>query len=203
MIDIKRDIILSEGVPVLIKTGDADPVPTTILIGRASKQFNSTVSIESNRRGQFLPEVPVQSGSLVLNELVNEKYLVVASMPEILQGEVAATITHMFTCNATITVSGVVETLNDRGDLKKETVVKFANLDCHAESNRSSLQQKDPGYFVDCEFLVYAPVTAPISSLDKLILTSAEETRALKVVNTDYLTYNGLVEIQLSSETRK
>ncbi|WP_145052815.1 hypothetical protein [Paenibacillus xylanexedens] len=203
MIDVKREIILSEGLPVTVSNGSADPVETTILIGRASKQFNQTVSIEANRRAQFLPEVLIDSGSMVTNTLANEKYLVVATMPEIIQGEIATTIAHMFTCNATITVSGVEETLNDRGDVKKQTVVKFEDLECHAESSRSALQQKDPGYFLDCEYLVYAPAGVPITTLDTLTLKSLGEPRTLKVINADYMTFPGLVEIQLSSETRK
>lgn len=203
MIDTKRDIILSEGSEVVVSQVTGVPVTTLMLIGRATKQFNSAVSLEAHRRAQFLPEIDVRPGSIVDHTAFGEKYIVVGTMVEILQGMKACVAAHMFTCNAKIAVSGITETLTAKGDVKKEDTVKFTNLDCHAQASRAAMQQKDPGIFIENEYLIYAPATTPITSLDKLKLTANGMTIPLKVVDTDYFTYPGLVEIQVCSETRK
>ncbi|WP_426455299.1 hypothetical protein ACP26L_36390 (plasmid) [Paenibacillus sp. S-38] len=203
MIDIKRDIILTEGTEMEIIPVSGTPSLTTALVGRASKQFDSSVSLETHRRGQFLPEAAVKTGDVLRHTVASESYLVISTLNEIIQNEVAAIVAHMFICNSAITVSGVTETLTPRGDVKKVDAVKFADLICYSSSKSARLHQKDPGVLIENDYTIYAPATTPISTLDKLRLTAGTTAVPLKVIDTDYITYPGLVVIEACVETRK
>lgn len=200
MID-KRDIILSEGVPVELTDMGGNNVQTIALLGRANKQFNSTVSLESHRRAQFLPDIEVDSGDIVLNTVTNERYIIVAAYNELIQAAVAAVIGHAILCNTKLTVSRMVEVVNARGDIVKTDTVQYEDIDVFTQAMTSEMRQQNPGLYVDAEFIIYAPAI-DINSLDKISLLAGTRSTTLKVVDRDYISYPGLVLIQACTETR-
>lgn len=203
MIEEKRQIIETEGVPVEVRKMDGTVIQATCLIGRANRSNNSsTLTLEAHRRGQFLPEVPVESGDTVFHTLIGERYIVIANMDEIMGGQLAANITHMAICNTKITVSGITETVSPRGDVKKVDTVKHADLDVYTVAANATLQQQNPGLLHDAEYMIYAP-GVDISLLDKVALTVGARAIPLKVTHVDYISYPGMALIQVCSETRK
>ena len=65
----KRKIILTEGIPIEITDTNNNKTNSIGLIGRASKQFMNSLSLEENRRGYFLPETKLDNGYLVHNKV--------------------------------------------------------------------------------------------------------------------------------------
>jgi hypothetical protein len=203
MIEEKRQIILSEGVPVELRKADGTTTDVTALIGRANRTANSsTLTLEAHRRAHFLPDVPVQSGDTVLHTLIGERYIVIADMDEVIDGQLAAHVVHMVICNTKVTISGITETVTPRGDIKKVDIVKAANLDAYTQAMSADLLQQNPGLFSDVEYVIYAP-GIDITVLDKVSLSVGARQIPLKVTNVDYLSYPGLALIQVCSETRK
>lgn len=202
MIDTKRDIILSEGVPVEVTDLAGTVVPTMALLGRASRQSNAIITLEAHRRGIFLPEIEVDSGDHVLNVVTSERYLVIGNLRELINNDVAAIITHMLLCNTKLTVSSIQETVNGRGDIVKTDVIKTDGLDVFVQSLNATMREQTPGLFVDAEYLIYSPAM-DVQTLDKVTVTAGARKIPLKVVHLDYITYPGVVLVQACTETRK
>lgn len=201
MIQDKRDIILSEGVPVEVTDLAGNTVPTIALLGRASRQSNAIITLEAHRRGNFLPEIEVDSGDLVHNTIANENYLVVGQFKELIHSEVAAIVAHMVLCNTKLTVSSIGETVNERGDIVQVDLIKTDGLDVFVQYLNSSVRQQMPGLFLEAEYLIYAPAI-DVELLDKVSLTAGARNLPLKVVHLDYITYPGVVLVQACTETR-
>jgi uncharacterized Zn-binding protein involved in type VI secretion len=203
MIEIKQALIVSEGVPVTVTAIDGTVTDTNALIGRGSRTANSSaVTLESNRKGQFLPSVTVGGGSIVNVPTSGEDCIIVAAMKEVIQGQLAAIVTHMYVCNARVTVSGVEETADENGNRTKTPVVKASDLQSFIETLTAELRQYDPGLHSDAEYRIYCP-SVDITLLDKITVIMNGRSVPLKVVATDYLSYEGVVVIQVCSETRK
>jgi len=202
MIETKRKIILSEGVPVSITDRTGNVVDTKALIGRANKQFDNTVSLETHRRGQFLPDVVVDSGFIVANSTSLEEYLTIAVYPEVVRGQLVSRVSHMFVCNCTVDIRGIVETATPSGQIKRQDVVKMAGQKAYVQALSGDLKQYEAGLHEDAEYRVFAPVT-DVSLLDKLIIHFDSFVIPLKIVHLNFLTYSGIVVIQACSETRK
>jgi hypothetical protein len=198
----KQAIVRREGVPVDIVDTDGVVASTRALIGRASKQFNSTLSLEHFRRGYFLPEVPVDNGYVCHNIPANEDYILVAVYPEMIRGKVATNASHMMVCNSTLDIMGDdIETADDRGNITKEPQVKYSQLKCHTQVNSPDLKLYDTGLHPDTEYVIFAP-GVQIAELDRIILTNGIQTLPLKVIQPDYISYPGVVVLQVKSETR-
>lgn len=201
MIDEKREIILSEGVPVEVIDPAGTITPTLALVGRSSRQSNAIITLEAHRRGHFLPEINIDSGDHVHNTVTDERYLVIGLLRELIMNEVAASIAHMVLCNTKLTVSSLTETVNDRGDIVTENLVTVNGLDVFVQALNASLKQETPGMFVDAEYLISAPAV-DINPLDRVVVESGVRQIPLKVVHLDYITYPGTVLIQACTETR-
>jgi hypothetical protein len=202
MIEEKRDIILTEGVPVDIVDFDGTVTPTLAIIGRASRQSSAVITLEAHRRGIFLPEIDLRSGSVVISTVTNERYLAVGLMKEQIGTEIASIISHMMLCNTKMSLSTLAQTVNSRGDVVKGDVAKYTDLDVFTQAISSELRQQNAGLLHDAEYLIYAP-EIEASLLDKLTLTVGTRKTPLKVVNVDYVTYPGITLVQACSETRK
>lgn len=198
----KRDIILSEGVPVEVSDLSGTVVNTIALLGRSNRQFSTMVSLEAHRRGHFIPDISVDSGDSVLNTVTGDRYVVAASYREIYQQLEISIVTHLVLCNTKLTVTIFSEVVNARGDIKKTEVVKYDNVDVFTQSVTQSLRQENPGLYVDSEYVIHAPAI-DVKTLDKVTLTAGTRKTPLKVVDTDYITFPGMVIIQACSETRK
>ena len=201
MIGTKRSIILSEGATVSITSPAGLSINTTALIGRANKQFNNTVSLETHRRCQLLPEIAVDSGYIVGNPITGEDYLVVATYPEIIQNAKAAEICHMFVCNCLFNLVGMVETADDRGRTTTQPVNKLTNQQAYIQSLTADLKQYETGLHPDAEYRIFAPFN-DASPLDKISVLSSSLSIPVKIVHIDYLTYSGIAVLQVCSETR-
>lgn len=202
MIDTKMAIILSEGAPVDIISPAGITVSTTALLGRASKQFNNTVSLETHRRGQFLPSEVIDSGYVVKNTVTDDYCLVVARYPEVIQNQKASEICHMFVCNCTINISSLEETADDRGKVSVVPVSKVSGQRAYVQALTADLKQYDAGLHPDAEYRIFAPYNN-VTLLDKLTVLIGSKSIPLKVVHLDYLTYEGIITIQVCSETRR
>lgn len=203
MKDVKRQIILDEGTPVeLIDSTGAVVETTKALVGRATKTSQAEISLEAHRQGQFIPEVSVSNGHLVRNIPTDTYYLILASLDEVAQGEKIATITRMVECNSALTLERIEETADDNGNIKKATVTVADNLRVYVESGRAVLEQKMPGLQPDVEYRVYAPLL-DVKLLDKISLLINGKSVPFKVDATDYISFEGVVIIDVRTETRK
>ncbi len=203
MIQGKRKIILKEGVPVEVISVLGGEVQTTIaLVGRASKQFNNTASLESHRRGHFLPEITVDSGYIIHNLVTDDYYVVVSTYDEVIENQKAATVAHMVRSNGVIDVSGEVEVADENGNIKKLAQIKYADLRVYAQGITFDLMQYQLGFFADSKFILYAP-GVDINILDRIVFKVGGRQIPLKVTTTDYISYPGLVLIQVHAETRR
>jgi hypothetical protein len=198
----KQKIIRQKGSNVLIHTLDEFPIETKSLIGRASTQFNSTLSLEAHRRGHFLPNINIQNGYLVEDILKKETYLCLANYSEIIDGSITSTVSHMAVCNGLITVVRKVETVDDRGKITKIDTEIVKDLKIYLESKKQELKQYDAGLYPNFDYIIHAPYF-DISLLDSIEVNNGVQIIKLKVESFDAITYPGALVILASSETRR
>jgi len=203
MIEIKREIIQEEGVPVSIFDKDMGFVEDTIaLIGKATKQFASEISLESHRQGQFLPEVGVRNGLIIRNKVTNEDYIVIANYPEVIEQQVCTIITRMIVCNSKIRVGRLIEDADERGKITKGFKELYTNLSVYAEPLDSEVKQADPGKVPKSSYRIYAPdITVDIE--DQILVDIGGQMMPFKLVGYDYLSFKGLTILDVTTETRR
>lgn len=203
MIEIKREIILEEGVPVSIFDREMESLgDTTALIGKATKQFASEISLESHRQGQFLPEIELKNGLVVRNNVTNEDYIVVASYPEVIERQLCATIARMIVCNSKMTVGRLVEDADDRGKITREFREIYSNLSIYAEPLESEVRQTDPGKAPKSRYKIYAP-SIELDIEDQIQIDVGGVMMPFKLIGYDYLTFRGLTLLEVVTETRR
>lgn len=199
MFSEKRDIILSEGVSLLVEK-DGTQFTTTALIGLDSQR--SSTGVVYQRRGHFLPDSGVTSGCLITNEQANETYLALYAMNEIAQGEPISIMAKLVICNTTLRVSGIEETADKYGNIKRIPVIKVDGLKSYTTPITAELRQYNPGLHPDADYQVYAPFFE-FDLLDQITLVGAGGELPVKVMATNYLTFSGVVVLDVSTETRK
>ena len=201
MLNQKHSIMRRNGAPVIITSLDGGITETIAIIGRASKQFNSTLALEHYRRAHFLPNIDIKSGYLCYSIPANETYILVATYPDLIAGKICTNVSHMMICNSEISTKGDEMVADGRGNLKKVPIDKVSNLSVHAQLITQDLRMYDPGLHPDSKYLIYAPGVS-ISVLDKLKLRVLEWEESFKVVAVDYISFPGCALIQVTSETR-
>jgi hypothetical protein len=199
----KRQIILSEGtdVEVFDSTGNL-LFQTKALIGKATKQFMSEISLEYHRKAQFIPELDIPNGVTVRNTATGETYLAIANMVETYGGEKLSTILRLVETNATITVTGLAETADEYGNISTSQVTKAQDMPVHIESSNAELRQYQPGLHEKAEYLIYMPAI-DIQLLDKVTVNAGGRILKLKVEHVDYLSFVGIAVLSVCTETRK
>ena len=203
MIEIKRDIIQEEGVPVSILNKDMDLIEDTVaLIGRATKQFVGEISLESHRQGQFLPELDIRNGLIVRNEIANEDYIIVANYPEILERQKCVTIARMLVCNSKMTVRRLVEDADIHGNIKREFKDIYKDLSIYVEALGSEVKQTNPGKFPQMKCNIFAPDVV-LDIEDQIQVEMGGGMAPFKLEGYDYLTFKGLTLIEVITETRR
>ena len=203
MIEIKREIILEEGVPVSILDKDTVLVEETIvLIGKATRQFASEVSLESHRQGQFLPDIGLTNGLIVRNKVVNEDYIVVANYPEIIDRQLCTIIARMIVCNSKMTIGRLVEDADDRGKITREFREIYSNLSIYAEPLESEVRQTEPGKAPKSRYKIYAP-SIELDIEDQIQIDVGGVMMPFKLIGYDYLTFRGLTLLEVVTETRR
>lgn len=202
MIREKHRIINRQGVSVDVISPANFITPTKALVGRATKQFNSTLALEHFRRGYFLPDVVIDGGYLVYNSVANEYYLTVAMYPEIIDGKLCTNVSHMMVCNSTLNIMGDdIETADDRGNITKVPQVKASDLRVYTQVASGDLRLYDTGLHPDTEYVIYAPGIS-IALLDRVTMKDTVQSTPLKVLRTDYTSYPGVVVLEAKAETR-
>lgn len=203
MIETKREIILEEGVPVEIFDKDMDLLNETIaLIGKATRQFFSEISLESHRQGQFFPELDIRNGLIVRNGITNENYIVVANYPEVVEQQMCTTITRMIVCNSKLTVKRMVETADRFGNIKREFEEVYSDLSIYAETLESEVVQKDPGKALEVRYKIFAP-GIEIKVEDQIQINVGGKEILFKLMGYDPLSFEGLTLLEVVSETRR
>jgi hypothetical protein len=203
MIEIKREIILEEGVPVSVYERDTKLVEETMaLIGKATRQFASEISLESHRQGQFLPEVGIRNGLIIKNKVVDEDYIVVANYPEVIDQQLCTTIARMIVCNSKMTIGRLVEDADHRGKIIREFKEIYSNLSIYAEPLESEVRQMDPGKAPKSRYKIYAP-SISLDIEDQIQIDVGGVMMPFKLTGYDYLTFKGLTLLEVVTETRR
>lgn len=203
MIETKREIISEEGVPVEIFNKSMDLIDETIaLIGKATRQFFSEVSLKSHRQGQFFPEINIKNGLIVKNGVTDEDYIIVANYPEVIEQQMCATITRMIVCNSKLTIKRMVETADRFGNIKREFEEVYSNLSVYAEHIESEVTQKDPGKSPKDRYKIFAP-DIEIGIEDQIQIEVGGKEVSFKLMGYDLLSFKGLTILEVVSETRR
>lgn len=198
----KRQIILDEGVPVDVYDYTGSLLgSTTALIGKATKQAMTEISLEYHRKAHFVPDFDIPNGLIVHNKITNEKYLAVANMVESYGNEVIAKISRLVESNALVTIKGFSETADENGDIFRGEVDKATNLPVHVLPVTAELKQYQPGLHSDAEYVIFCP-EMDLDLLDMVDITKGTKKIPVKIVYVDILSFEGVVLINVCSETR-
>ena len=202
MIETKREIILEEGVPVTIYDKGEELKETIALIGKATRQFASEISLESHRQGQFLPTTEIRNGLIVKNKIAGEDYIVVANYPEVIDSQLCTIIARMIVCNSKMTVGRLVEDADHRGKIIREFKEIYSNLSIYAEPLESEVRQMDPGKAPKSRYKIYAP-SIELDIEDQIQIDVGGMMMPFKLIGYDYLTFKGLTLLEVVTETRR
>lgn len=202
MVNDKRDIILSYGVPVVVY----DPIEdekfeTRALLGKATRQFFSDISLEYYRTAQFLPELPVRNGQLIGNLVNGETYLILATFSEVVDDVQLAMIIRSVECNSFISVKELRRIADRDGNITSKEVTVLEGIPVYMEALKVGLEQYDAGMFPNNVYRIYAP-NIPSKLLDRVYVRVENEEIPLKVVHVDKLKFRGVTVLDVSTETR-
>lgn len=203
MVNEKERIIKKLGINAEVRYPDGSTKEVKCLIGRASTIFNSMLSLEAHRKGDFLIADNVGGGCIVTNSLTGETYLVVATYTATFKDIILSRLAHMLLCNAKITVKRDERIADDNGNVKTLPVDVVSDLDIYVKVVDQQMRQYEPGLHVDAEYIIFSPAIN-VEPLDKILLTGYDSKPIpLKIVSYDNLTYPGISCIQVKAETRK
>ena len=202
MIEVKRELILEEGVPVSVFDRGEWLFDTTALIGKATRQFFNEISLESHRQGQFLPELDIHNGLIIKNNVTLDDYIIIASYPEVIEQQKCATIARMIVCNSKITVKQLVEDADKYGNIKRRFEPVWENVSVYAEPLDSEVKQTDPGKFYMISYKIYAP-SMTLSIEDQIELEVNNKKVSFKLNGIDDMTFRDLTLLELSTDMRR
>lgn len=201
MVSELQGIILSEGVKVQIQSTSGVSQTTTALFGKATRQFFSALALETTRKAQFVPEVDLANGYIVHILASGETYIVVSNFEQLVDNQVASVVVQMYRCNSKIDIKTVGTTADENGDITTADITKYSDVTVNIEAVTSDLRQYQPGLLAETTYLIYAP-SVEVSILDTISADINSRKVPLKVVGTDYVSFPGLVLIQVKTETR-
>jgi len=161
----------------------------------------NSLSLEENRRGYFLPETNIDSGWIVFNNITNEYYLTVAVYPEVYNENVLSLVSHMFVCNAIVTISGFNEDWDDYGNKKTVPINKVENARCYLQHITAGLRQYDSGLHPDAQYIIYIS-KCDVQLLDTIELISEIQNIKMKIIDINNFSFPGISKIQVRTETR-
>lgn len=197
----KSQIIKSEGVEVRVTPLGGTMYTTRALFGRATRQSNTMLSLETTKKAQFSPENEVGGGAIIRNVQTDEFFIVIADMKEVIRGSVVSTVCQMYNVNCQVSVR--LETISADENGNKSTIfVPMLNSVGHIEYLSTELRSLGMGISKDAEYRVYVP-EYNANILDKLVITVGPELLRLRVVSIDFVTYSGVTVIEACTETRK
>lgn len=202
MIEDKLSIIESEGANLLIKKPDGTETQTRGLLGRATKPGNSAGSLEANRKCIVPPSVNLENGDLIENLDVSEHYLVIATLNEVIDNQLASIVSFTHVTNAFMDIFTEIEAEDDVGNLIKVPEMKYNELPVYIKHVDATMRQYDPGISVDTSFLIYS-TAVNIDTLDKIVTEMGGYRQNMKAEFVDYMSYPGISIIHVSNETRR
>lgn len=202
MIIEKKRLINANGHNIEIYDRLLNKQTTKALIGKASKQSDSLISMEAYRKAYTLPEIEIQPGYTVHCMTTDEYFVVVATYKELINNNIASTVCRMLQSNCTLSVSRDTKQPDDDGNIKLTMENIVSNVKTYIELGKQDIKQYNPGKNEDSVYEIYAP-SFELELTDRLILTSGGINIPMKLVGTNYLSYLGLVVISAKSETRK
>lgn len=127
----KTRLIKSQGHSVKIRDTNNGVTETKALIGRASAQFNSMISLESHRKAFFLPDIQIGAGYKVMCDSSDEQFIIVAVYPELVRDKKISSICHMLVCNAKLKLTKDAKTADTNGNIKVTPEVVFTDVDVY------------------------------------------------------------------------
>lgn len=192
----KYKIIQKEGSPVTVDGG-----ATKALVGRGSSNASSIVSVEAVRKGYFFPDFPVGNGSIVVNSVTGETYLVVATYPEEYAGKVLSINTLMYVCNATVDIQSITIEYDENGDKTAQTNSVLSDASCYLQRVSSELKQYDSGIHPDAQYILFVPACMA-GLMDTITVKDHTPPLQLKAVDINNFIFEGITRIQVRAETR-
>jgi hypothetical protein len=142
MIDSKSSHIQEEGLSITISRTPTDYTGKAI-IGKIGKTL-SDYSVQNKRMINCLLESNLTTGELVT--CGDERFIIVVSRKEVIQGQEAAIIAYGLICNATLTVSRTTTTYDDDGNPTGETPLTIIDaLACRADQINGKMRELDTG----------------------------------------------------------
>lgn len=202
----KSKIIKKYGTDVKVKRFLDDmtfnELDTKVLLGRGSRTNTNLKMFENQKECIFLPDFDVKGGDFVHNSIHGEDYVVVATHQEYDGNKKLSTVTNVMKCSHVLNVKGHTRVADSRGNVKSSFGTKYDNVPCYVHHVTSQLRQYEPGLNPDTEHLIYT-TDLNLSETDQLVVTVSGKDNVFRVVATDYLTFSGLVVIEVKGDIRK
>ncbi len=195
MLEDKVAIIKEEGIPVqIVRT---PTINTMALIGRIQRSGNDFFSLESQRKGVFLPDTILVNGDIIHDVILNIDYLAISVFPEIINQITVAYHALLIKCNAKITViSFAEEAINGHIKQIPNTPV---TLKAYRQMASEKLKQLDSGLVQDSKFVIYTSVNDAIQLNSQVLI----DTDKFKVSGVDTTSFENLMAVQLTPDIRK
>lgn len=197
----KYKIIQRWGSSVTVKPIIGDEFTTKALIGRGTQLFSSTISMESIRRCYFLPDVNIDNGYIVENNVTGETYLAIAMYPEEYNGKLLSRASIMYVCNAIVDIYSVTDSYDEYGNKTNKIASVVSDAPCYIQRVSADLRRYDPGLHEDAEDIIYLQ-SCNVGLMDTIELKNVIPNKKVKAVDVNNYLFNGVTRIQVKSETR-
>ena len=193
-----RSLIRREGNDITVHT--EPPYKTKAIISKHTSlsSTNSSQMLHS-RRIYMENDTKIKTGVLLSDSI--RRYIVVGVYEEYLRGRVLDKVSHVLDCNCKYTNIKYKITTSDTGKITKTIEESIVDTYAHLSTTRDELIQYKPGLHKDTEYVMYSPVTEVVI-LDTLSIDFSDITLKLKVLTIDFITYPGLLLLELCNETR-
>jgi hypothetical protein len=201
MVKRKQKLIQSRGKKVLVEDPQGNTYETPALIGRAVKQFNNILSLESRRRGHFLPDM-ISNGSMVNDFELDQDFLSVGVYSEFIKNKVTSNVCYLLLTNAIMNIKRISKTADDRGRISEveDDVVSGAKV-C-IEQVDLGLGLYDVGYRPKSEFIIYSKFFE-LDLMDSIEIDNGVQVQNLRLDSFDAITYPGVIILNVSTNQRK
>jgi hypothetical protein len=200
MVKRKQKIIQSRGKTVLVENLEGNTFETKALIGRAIKQFNSILSLESRRRGHFLPDL-IDNGFMVHDNELNQDFLSVGVYHESIKDQISSTVSYLILTNATMNVSRLKKEADDRGKITEVEEEVVQGMKVCIESVDLGINLYDVGFRPKSEFIIHSKYFE-VNLMDSIEVSNGTQTQFLRIDSFDAITYPGVLILYASSNQR-
>lgn len=198
----RAKLIQRHGVSVDVRPFNASTgTLTKALIGRASAQFNSLLSLEAHRKLHVLPDVDIKSGYLVTDTITGERFLATAEYLDMVENNVSVIAYHALVINCAISFQMEVSTADDNGNVTT-LLTDAPEIPAYIEINNMDLGQFKPGLFPEADYVVFCPFF-DAGLLNRVLVKKGTQSFPVKVVGFDQLSFTGTTVLYVKTETRE